>query len=185
LPEPIYNLNARWSFDIDGTLTNYPVEWLDYIKRNTGIKFNSTQDARDKLGAKYDELKNMYRLSEEKYTLPILDDAKRLIEQIYNTGGSIIISSSRPFDRYNFMKEKTANWLGHNGIRFEELISKSTIAHHNVDIHIDDELEQIYLLSQNKFTKFILINKKNSPIELKYHPNQIHIVRSIYDIKTQ
>lgn len=142
--------NKIWSFDIDGVLNDYPKIWLDYIFNMEGLQFNSTEFAKKALGPKYKIYKNEYRLSNYKYNVPVYSGAIKLIESLKQNGNIIYISTSRPFDLYPKMYEQTFNWLKNNNIKFDKLISKNLLGiNFNFDVHIDNEIAEIKLISNN------------------------------------
>lgn len=181
----VFNLNSIWSFDIDGTLTNYPKEWLQFVAENTGEHFSTTEEARRSMGSRYDELKHSYRLSEDKFQIKIRKDARSLIHQINQSGGTVIISTSRPFYRYVEMQNRTEKWLKENSLTFKKLISKPSLVEHDFDIHVDDELDEILSLPSNAPKKFIHINSSNNSATILNTSHQIHSVRSINDINAK
>ncbi len=179
-----FHLNAVWSFDIDGTLTHYPNEWLIFIASVTGQKFTSTEEAKLQLGKKYAEIKHKYRLSEDKYSIKIRPEAKIIIDKINDAGGKIIISTSRPFHLYDQMKDNTENWLKNNDIAFDRLISKPVLPEYDFNIHVDDEYEEIINLYQKKPAQYIFLHKgKGFNIEkLQFHTNKVHFIGDINEI---
>ena len=54
----MFKYSDTWSFDIDGTLTKYPEEWLEYVFKKTGKSFKSTNYAKNILGDDYEKLKH-------------------------------------------------------------------------------------------------------------------------------
>ena len=175
MPQGNFPLKAVWSFDIDGTLTNYPREWLNYVKTHTGRHFDSVDDAKQGLGENYATLKYQYRLSNDKYSIVVRDDAKGLIEKIRAAQGKVIISTRRPFHLFPTMQERTAQWLAENEVRFDKLISKSVLPEEDFAIHIDDEVTEIEKLNGMKKAHFILLTKQKKPEEFASLKNKDNI----------
>jgi len=165
-----------WSFDIDGVLNDYPKVWLDFIFQETNRRFDKKDEARACLGEDYWIIKEKYRLSDFKYQVPVNPDAQYLISALKNRGDRIIIATTRPFNRYPFMKNRTRAWLKTNRILFDSLISKKDLDKVNFDIHIDDELKDILKVKsivQSK--KYILLSstEANSEIDSVEHVSSL------------
>lgn len=170
---------TTWSIDIDGTLTDYPTEWLNFIHKKTGNLFDSTLDAKNILGNKsYKSLKHDYRISDEKYEINIKNEAKDFIKKIKKLGCRVIISSSRPFETYKNMMSKTKLWLINNDVHFDDLISKNELASIKINYHIDNEMSEIERLSKLiKYKKnfyFIYLNQNISDSNNKFITNILY-----------
>ena len=177
----MFRYNSTWSFDIDGTLTQYPKEWLEYISKKSGKLFLTTEEARKALKSDYEILKHSYRISDDKYQIKIDKNFKNFIKKIKINKGKVIIATSRPFNKYIEMKNKTIKWLKSNNINFDILISKSILYKFDYDIHIDDDLSQIRELKKiNAY--YILINKQKKYQMNKKFPTRVTLVNSIEEI---
>ena len=154
------NLNYKiWSIDIDGIFNDYPNVWLNFIFNETNQQYSTKEEAREILGENYWSLKEKYRYSDYKYQVPIQPDAKYLISRLKKRGDKIIISTTRPFDRYSFMKNRTERWLESNDILFDSLINKDDLYKEDFDVHIDDELKDILKIKPLAEAKsFILLS---------------------------
>ena len=180
----MFKFNSTWSFDIDGTLTNYPKEWLDYVFKKTGKSFKTTNQAKNFFGDDYEKLKHSYRISNDKYEIKIDKDVVDFINKIKNTNGKVIIATSRPFDKYENMKEKTMNWLNKNYIKFDLLIKKKDLLSFHYDLHVDDDLSQILQLRKNKDSNYILLNRNHKKL-INLLPNNVFLVDSLKKVNAK
>ena len=170
-----------WSFDIDGVLNDYPNIWLDYIYKKTGKKYISKQGAKKSLGSLYSSINNDYRRSDYKYQVPIKLEAKRLMSRLRKNGDKVIISTTRPFSDFDFMKERTEDWLDSNDIQYDYIISKCNLYKEKFDVHIDDSIQDILDIRSNTTVgKFVLY----SPIGgHQYLPDDVQVVSSLLNIR--
>jgi hypothetical protein len=165
-----------WSFDIDGVLNDYPAVWLKFIFQETNNKYTSKAEARNSLGEDYWKIKEKYRISDFKYQVPVNPDAQYLTSALKKRGDKIIIATTRPFNRYPLMKNRTRAWLETNLILFDSLISKKDLDKVNFDIHIDDELKDILQVKSTvKSKKYILLSstEANSEIDSVEHVSSL------------
>jgi hypothetical protein len=162
----------NFSFDIDGTLTNYPEHWLAFIDLNLGRKFKSVNEAKEELGISvYSQIKHEYRLSEYKFQEPIRESLIELSQKIYDYKNFIYVHSSRPFSKYPQMLSKTSKWLESSGFRFENVDSKNlqNFVKYRIDYHVENEIEHCYSLLKTDFLKgiFLIDQPVNTFIEEK------------------
>jgi hypothetical protein len=145
------------SLDIDGTISDYPFHWLEYIKVKTGLNFLTVNDAKKTLGlAKYNQVKDLYRQSEDKYSIPIRNQLRVLATDVYKMGGKVFINSRRPFNDYPSMLNLTREWLTSNNLPFESIQAKSefNLLSQKIMYHFDDEMSEC-----NRLHKVISIKK--------------------------
>ncbi len=150
----------NFSFDIDGTLTNYPQHWLTFIEINLGKNFKSIDEAKKELGIQvYSEIKHKYRLSEYKFQEPIRKNLIDLSEEIYKGKNLIYVHSSRPFSQYPQMMSSTYEWLKASGFRFEKIDSKNlpNFVKYGIEYHVENELEHCNSLLEANFLKGIFL----------------------------
>lgn len=136
--------------DIDGVLAQYPRPMLDFMEERSGIPLPDLPTAKEQLGlVRYEELKEMYRLSGVKASLPIVEGAKELIEYLRSKGHPVILISARPYERYLRILTDTLSWAKKNGLVFdalyfdEEKSLKIARRFPRVHLFIDDSLGQI------------------------------------------
>lgn len=157
------NLNSNFSFDIDGTISDYPDYWLKFLSARAGEEFSSTSNAKSALGQDlYQAYKTQWRLGSEKYEIPIRSELLELADLIYGSGGRVFINSQRPFSLFPQMREKTIDWLSRNRFKFEDVGPKTlnSLSKQQITCHIDDEsTEAIRLLGVPTFSRVILICK--------------------------
>lgn len=125
MPKKIINKKIV-SFDIDGVLNNYPKCFVDYVNLKKK-KFKSINVLKKKIGLKnYKIIKDKYRRSNYKYNLEINPKLISIVNKIskkYN----LLISSSRPFNKYKKMYRRTHLWLKKNNINNFNLVHKKKI----------------------------------------------------------
>ena len=140
------------SLDIDGVLTDYPRCWLLYLNQELGTAFTEREEARATIGEEaYRKIKDQYRVSDYKASLPLKDGAKQFYDTLVARGFAVWISTSRlPVSR-----ALTETWLERNGIRYEAFIHKPKILDESfarsltdVSLHVDDEMRNVeYLIA--------------------------------------
>lgn len=109
-------------FDIDGVLNNYPTCYLDWIYKETNIKYSDMVDIKEKLDIKtYENLKEKYRLSGVKANQPINKDTVKLMNQLKVAGNTIILYTTRPVNRYKRISSDTLKWLKKNKVPFDAI----------------------------------------------------------------
>ena len=153
-----------WSFDIDGVLNNYPILWLDFLFSKTKKRFENTENAKLELKENYGILKHQYRTDGIKFNYLIDNEIKCLFELLNSQKKQIIISTTRPFDKYPMMYNQTVEWLIRNNIKFSKLTKKYN-PYINFDIHIDNELEHIIELNKIFDNKKHILYTKHNPLE--------------------
>lgn len=161
----LLGLNKIVSIDIDGTLTDYPKPWLNFLRTQTSQDFDSVFSAKNAIGLKnYYYYKHLWRISPEKYSVQIRREMKDLIEYIYSQQGKVYLNTSRPFDHYQQMHKQTTDWLTRNGIRFEGLNKKSlrNLENQGVRFHIDDQITELNRLSNAKHLKYLILVQGNA-----------------------
>lgn len=151
------------SLDIDGTISEYPLHWLEFLNESFGYNFSSIDQAKKFLGQdSYKEKKDIYRRSESKYSIPIRNEFIRLAIEIYQRGGKIFINSQRPFSEYPSMLKSTSDWLNKNNFPFETIQEKSikNLEKQQIKFHFDNEINECLRLSNIKSIKnFFLIGQ--------------------------
>jgi hypothetical protein len=150
----------RISFDIDGTVTDYPKHWLNYLNQKVGSAFIEVRQAKVILGNEtYSRIKHEYRMGPEKYLQPVCEVMVRLSHEIYELGGMVFFNSSRPFDRYPEMLQKTSTWLSHYGFLFEQIYLKngSNMNDLKIDIHLEDELSEVERIRNEGYLKSCIV----------------------------
>jgi hypothetical protein len=147
------------SFDIDGTISNYPQYWLVFLENATGQNFKSTKEARLDLGNEYyDELKTVWRTGPE-FEIPIYNEMRILSEHIYSLGGKVYVNTRRPIHSFPKLKEKTVQWLHKNKLKFEDVQVKSfdNFKKQKVELHIDDEQSEVMKYANRIFPKSLIL----------------------------
>ena len=118
----------------------------------------------------------------------VINDTKVIPARIFgnrkNTNGKVIIATSRPFDRYTNMKEKTLNWLNKNDIKFDLLIKKKDLLSFHYDLHVDDDLSQILQLRKKKDSNYILLSHNHKKF-MNLLPNNVFLFSSLKEINAK
>jgi hypothetical protein len=157
------NLKSNISFDIDGTISDYPDYWLKFLSTRAGVEFSTTSSAKSVLGLDlYQEYKTQWRLGSEKYEIPVRSELLKLADLIYDSGGRVFINSQRPFNLFPQMRERTIDWLSRNRFKFEDVAPKTltSLSKQQVTCHIDDEsIEAFRLMGVPTLSRVILICK--------------------------
>lgn len=169
----------HFSFDIDGTLTDYPKFWLKYLNIRTVANFSSVEEAKNKLGvAHYEFVKHEYRSGNVKFTEPLREEMINLSTMIYKLGGKIFVNTRRPLIRYPNMKDQTIDWLKREGFKFEDVNSKSieNIEEQKAIFHVDDEITECTRLVPARSLEKIILLTNDFSASSKIHP-KVTLVR--------
>lgn len=179
--------------DIDGVLTDYPKCWLEFLQDICGTLYNSTNEAKEK-EPNYSYYKDLYRESNYKATLPIINYNKEALNKLAEKF-DIIFVTSRPInsEKYPNLKENTYNWLKNNGLIFKDLRFKDENAKFlddmDITFHIDDEVKYVNSIAKkikNNSDDFndadvFLLNPNNS-LDLESLDESVIVVRNIPEI---
>jgi hypothetical protein len=178
-------------FDIDGVINNFPDCFIDWVNKNKGTNFNSTEQMKDQLDLKgYQDLKTEYRLSGEKRFQPVNKDTLKLMNQLKDNGETIILFTNRPVSKYKVIYTDTLYWLHQNNIPFEAIYwsdfqRKEDVykLRFKIKFIVEDNLENtknfnhqgliVFLLektyNQDQFYKNKHLIRINNPMELLSH----------------
>lgn len=129
--------------DIDGVLSEYPRNFLEFVKRK--VKKDNLEDLYDldfdsinvtELNL-YDYLngyidysylkhcKHLYRTMGESKKESVISSTIEFLKKAKSLGYYIVLLTSRPFDKYKNLELDTYEWLELNGIPFDMLINDS------------------------------------------------------------
>lgn len=144
------------SFDIDGTLNNYPKCFVDFVNQKVDLEYQSLDQVRSR--SDYKELKHLYRISGCENI--VMDEMVREIVNKLHCNFQIKIFTKRPFSDYPKMYNSTLRWLDKNDLLHDGVYPKTVenFKRSNVRIHVDDEFEHIQELLCFRETNFVLIN---------------------------
>lgn len=110
--------------DIDGVLNGYPACWVDYVNSVLNTDFEDLYAVKEYLPyASYTRLKKVYRSCGVKRTLPVNPEAPLFAKALKDNGYFIHLVTSRPFERFENLKEDTVFWLTQNNIPYDSLRS--------------------------------------------------------------
>lgn len=108
--------------DIDGVLAQYPGPMIEFINRETGGDAKTKEEVIRKYGLLvYEELKEKYRISGAKRTLPLVPGAKAFLEYLRSRGYPIVLVSARPYDKYLNILGDTLAWTKYHGLTFDAI----------------------------------------------------------------
>ncbi|MBT4551835.1 hypothetical protein HOC37_02490 [bacterium] len=173
-------MNKNIAIDIDGCLTEYPSSFLNWIANEKGSQYKSLEIIKKVLSKKdYQLLKHEYRLSGAKRSIPLLVDAKEVLDNLNKKGFSLWIVTSRP--EWEPVSSDTKHWLKRNKIPYEKLIftknKKNFFLQQGVKYFraiIDDDISIIKLLAE-KNTTTRLFHFQNHLPELKLKKGIIQV----------
>jgi uncharacterized HAD superfamily protein len=152
------------SIDLDGILDYYPECWVEFINKKTKSKFKTKEEAKEKLGTKYTELKDEYRKGNYKLGLKARKEGLDLVKFLKDKGYFIIITTNRPFKYYPNLFNLTWRWLNKNDVPFDTLANKLDFFSSNiVGFHVDDDIEDAVKIAATG-TKVFLFNSSHSNI---------------------
>ena len=155
--------------DIDGVLNYYPNCWIDFVNKTLNRCFDDLNDVKNTLSYNnYKKLKEEYRTSGYKETLPVRAEAKEMLQGLRELGYTIIIISARPVVKYPSLYKQTINWLQNNfliydNIMFSEFKQYEIIKHYP---HAD------FIIEDNKLISTILSNLGYNVLLLNSDYNQ-------------
>lgn len=120
------------ALDIDGVLCEYPKAWVDYINAHypNQSKNNDLNELKEIIPYNaYKNLKEKYRISGIKRTLPIIEGSVSLTKRLRKAGYLIVLLTKRPFYRHKEILRDTLYWLRSNGFEYDLIF-------HGKDKHI-------------------------------------------------
>lgn len=141
--------------DIDGVLADYPGSFLTFVNQELGTNYKlegvRQYDIGKALGLPrdlYEELKDKYRQSGYKKTIPVLPDAKEFLFQLQKEGYKIVLLTARPYKRYKRLFADTQEWLTDNGLVYDAILWDEDKCHRlirefgldNVSFFVEDHL---------------------------------------------
>ena len=132
--------------DIDGVLTDYPGCFLRWVEENTGINYVNVQVMKSVLGIPaYEIIKEQYRDSGVKRSLPLNQDAFEILVVCKRMDYIILVVTTRP-DREP-VRTDTMFWLHDKHIPYDNVFfvtdKKEFVKEHTIDIIMDDEMDKL------------------------------------------
>jgi uncharacterized HAD superfamily protein/phosphoribosyl-ATP pyrophosphohydrolase len=127
--EKVLNYDNVIGVDIDGVLADYPRSFIEFInkemKTNYDYKDIKSYDIAESLSLPPEEcakLKNLYRETGQKRFIPVIDGAKQFLEELKYLGYTIVLLTSRPYDKYKRMFGDTQYWLVQNKMMYDAIL---------------------------------------------------------------
>lgn len=117
------NYTKICALDIDGILYPWPEAFVDFCNANfaefdgiaTFKEIETNPNIRNKL-------KNEYRLSGIKATAGVIEGASEFTNLLKEKGYTIILLTSRPYQKYQRIYADTLEWLNKHDIKFDAII---------------------------------------------------------------
>jgi uncharacterized HAD superfamily protein len=117
------NSEKLCAFDIDGCLNYYPDPWVDFLNDKLGTWYTDLNEAKASISyQEYKDIKYQYRESGVKRTLPVREGARKTLQQLKKNGYTILILTSRPFDKHKSLFKQTTDWLYANKLPYDGII---------------------------------------------------------------
>lgn len=154
--------------DIDGCLTRYPFHFLKWVKKETGVLPLSLVELKASMSKKdYESLKYRYRISGVKRNLPLIHNAKMVLQALVKQGYKLYIYTSRP--KWDPVYSDTKYWLAKNNIPYSKLFFLKDkiklfekLGRHNFEIIVDDDYELLKKISlELASAKTFYLDEKN------------------------
>lgn len=108
--------------DIDGVLCSYPEAWVKFVNEHVdkSLQSNNLTVLKQKVPySTYRRLKEKYRISGIKRTLPIIDGATEFTKKLRKLGYIIVLLTKRPFLKYEQLFADTLYWIKENQIEHD------------------------------------------------------------------
>ena len=106
--------------DIDGVLAQYPGPMVDYMNGILKASFKDKEEIVKAVGLlEYEHLKDSYRTSGAKRSIPLIPGAKEFLDYLREKGLPIVLVSSRPYDKYLNILGDTLAWIKTHGLQFD------------------------------------------------------------------
>lgn len=110
--------------DIDGVLSNYPKNWVDYIRKNTKYKIKDLYNAKNTIPySEYRNLKLRFRKSGEELKAPVVGGARDFLKRLKAAGYKIYLLTARPFDEVPNLSGDTHKWLQKNNLIYDGIVA--------------------------------------------------------------
>ena len=115
--------------DIDGVLAAYPEHYINYVNKELGTDFKVNQvkdyDLYNSLPIPEDialDLKDSFRQSGQNRTIPVLEGAKKFLQELRRRDYKIVLLSARPYKQYRRIFADTQTWLNENGLVHDAIL---------------------------------------------------------------
>lgn len=162
-------------FDIDGVINNFPICFLDWLKKKKFLNYSSVEELKSKIDLKtYEHLKTEYRTSGVKRNLPVNLETLRLMHVLKDRGEKIVLFTNRPVSKYRVIYGDTLYWLHKNKIPFDAIYwsdyqQKEDIYKFDLKIKfiVEDNLDNSKLFNHEKYLVFLLNKTYNQDINYK------------------
>ena len=162
------NYTKVCALDIDGILYPWPETFVEfYQSQYPDLKNFSFEDIERKPSIR-SKLKDEYRLSGIKSRAEVIKGAPEFTNLLKEKGYTIILLTSRPYQKYQRIYADTLEWLNKHNIKFDAIIweehKEEYLAKNlsNIEFVIEDDKENIAKLKSYGFKVFGKMTKYNS-----------------------
>ena len=169
------------AIDLDGCLCQYPKAWVDFVNEKLDVadKFKDLNQIKEEISfKKYKDLKQQYRTSGIKATLPIIKGASEFTHRLKADGYMIIILTARPFYQIKEVFRDTLYWFKQNNIA-HDLVFAGADKHikilkyfEELEFMVEDNAGIANKVAKAGYKVYLVDNKYN---QQKIEPNVIRI----------
>ena len=149
-------------FDIDGVINNYPDCFVDWVNKKYNLSFPNIETIKNDGLEKYEEYKEIYRLSGDKRFQPINQDTIDTLLKLKSLGNKIVLYTVRPVNTYKRIYHDTLYWLRNNNINFDAIYwsdyNKEDFYKLGLKVKfiVDDTLSNVVMFSKEGYKVFLL-----------------------------
>jgi len=153
------NYTKVCALDIDGILYPWPETFVEFCKANYEKLKTATFEDIENLNIK-SRLKDEYRTSGIKAKAGVIDGASEFTNLLKEKGYTIVLITSRPYQKYQRIYADTLEWLNRHNIKFDAIIweehKEDYLAKNlsNVEFVVEDDPDNIQKLVNYDFQVF-------------------------------
>ena len=178
------------AIDIDGVLCYYPDDWLKFIKKETGERFDYLWEAKNTLPfSLYRKLKKRYRDSGIKKEIRPRPFAIHLTHKLESLGYTIILLTARPIYENKNVLVDTLYWLKKNNIK-HDLIFNGKDKHikllkyfKEIKFAIEDNHEVANQIAEAGFKVYLVNNVYNENRKIDKRVKRIDVLDEVEEIR--
>jgi uncharacterized HAD superfamily protein len=183
--------------DIDGVLADYPRSFVEFVNKQLGTSYDykkvTSYHVVESLGLPPEEclyLKHLYRETGQKKFIPIIEGAKQFLDELKTMGYTIVLLTSRPYDKYKRIYGDTQYWLSegklvYDAILWDEQKGERLIKEFGKDkvqFFVDDVINFANDISDMGIKCFLLTKPYNENDELKEKVIRVNDFKDILEV---